>query len=291
MREFSFLQAIGSIDDDLVVSAAVPPRAAQSRRWKPLLAAAACLVLICTLLLPRSPAASDAGAAAGESESSAPLGDESSDAVDGCATFSFTPVLWYGGRGYEWHDVTHVPGEDEGWIAAGKIAGVSAQEDAVLDDLWLCADFEAAGTVYTSTEYPDMLYVSMTTLWLEEVYVCFMIPPLAWQPMICFEGQIYCPAAHSNPDIKAGTTLPAGFSEAGAVTKATFGKVPDESGETTGWYNGCTVYASPEDQSILYLGAYRNSSSGVEYIYAPATLLTQELAGELTIPEALLPAN
>lgn len=304
MKELALLRVIGAIDDDLVAAASLPPHRSESRAWMHLLTAAACFVLICTLLLPRfsfaGGGAADEGAAEGEGaadgSTAGDAGDPGSDkgdssTGDGGCFFSFTPTLWYGGRGYQWHDVVHTPAEEDGWVAVGELAGTVAEEGAVLDDFWLSADFEAAGTVYVSEQYPDMLYVRITTPWLEDTYVAFMIPPLSYQPMICFDGRIYCPAAHSNPDIKAGTALPQGFVNAGTVTKATFGKVPDENGETTGWYNGCTIFAHPDIENTIYLGAYRSDSSGTQYIYAPAPLLTRELAGELTVPQELLNEN
>lgn len=297
MRELALLHAIGSIDDDLIAAASLPPYRAQNHSAHPLLAAAACLVLLLALFLPRSPAADGGTADAGAADGAGMTGDDAGatdegDAGDaGCSFFSFTPVLWYGDRGYEWCDVTHQPADSENWTAVGEIAGIGTEEGAVLDNLWLCADFEARGTVYVSDEYPDMLYVRMTTDWLDETYVSFMVPPLSYQPMICFEGRLYCPAAHSNPDIKAASTLPEGFVNAGIVTKSTFGKVPDENEETTGWYNGCTIFADPNDKTLIYLGAYRNGPDGTEYIYAPVPLLTRELAGELTIPKELTPEN
>ena len=74
-----------------------------------------------------------------------------------------------GGVVYVGTEYTRLP---EGYTALGELESVWLDEPQ--KDLQMMAGFEASGTVYTSGEYPETVYVCMTTDWFSETYIRFV---------------------------------------------------------------------------------------------------------------------
>lgn len=118
----------------------------------------------------------------------------------------------------------------------------------------MMADFEASGTVYTSKETPEAVYVHMTTDWFSEKYVRFVCETLA-EPAISYRGKLYQNRiAYISPEGE----LPVGFEMAGTVQMIDMDHLPQEELEANDpvgdpRMEDGEIYASEADDSVIYL--------------------------------------
>lgn len=184
-----------------------------------------------------------------------------------------TPVLQVGGTLYEWTGLaqrvflddggsysimgtsdTYLP---EGYEPCGEISGVTREEPA--EDLQLQAGFEASGTVFVSEGHPAVVYVLMTTDWLEGSYVRFVSGALGDNELVSWQGRTYrfsLFAEHS----EVVEELPEGCELIGNLHFVGYDAIPTEDFETNcrgDCYakplEGREVYAAPGDDSVLYV--------------------------------------
>ena len=80
------------------------------------------------------------------------------------------PSLLVNGKLYRWAHTSNIT-LPSGYEPLGPISGVT--EDIPTEELQLRAGFDAAGTVYTDPETPEVVYVLMSGYWSGEKYVRF----------------------------------------------------------------------------------------------------------------------
>ena len=293
MSKMFLLQAIGQIDDKLIEEArTLSPRKAHRSSWGKWTAIAACLLVAVVLILPkeakfRGGLLDAKGEATADSMAPSQSGGSDSSAAGDSLPGEIHPTLWYQGRAFTW---AHMASEgdlwEDGWNTLGTLKGPTTDEN-MQEDLWLYTDIEAEGTVYGNEKYPDVLYVQMTTDWFENKWVRFAIPELG-QPIVCWDGRLYCAAAHSYPDVKGLRELPEGCIEVGRTHKSDSDIVPTAAGGCNMWYLGCPIWMDPTHPEIIYLQETVTHRDGSYTIYAPAQWMTTEQVGQLTIPDGLL---
>lgn len=83
----------------------------------------------------------------------------------------------YGGIVYVGTEFTRLP---PGYSELGELEPVFLDEPT--EDLQMMAGFEATGTVYASEEYPDTIYICMTTGWFEDTYIRFVRDTVEEEP-------------------------------------------------------------------------------------------------------------
>ena len=111
------------------------------------------------------------------------------------------PVLMVDGALYHWARLngTGVPLETEdghvlptylpqGYEAAGELGPVS--KEAPEADLQIQAGFDVTGVVFTDPDRPLVVYVHLTTDWLEDTYVRFESEELGHH-LVCWDGRLF----------------------------------------------------------------------------------------------------
>ena len=111
------------------------------------------------------------------------------------------PVLMVDGALYHWARLngTGVPLETEdghvlptylpqGYEAAGALGPVS--KEAPEADLQIQAGFDVTGVVFTDPDRPLVVYVHLTTDWLEDTYVRFESEELGHH-LVCWDGRLF----------------------------------------------------------------------------------------------------
>ena len=154
----------------------------------------------------------------------------------------------------------------DGYTEIGEISGVTAETPT--EDLQLMAGFDATGMVFTSETTPEVVYILLTTDWIEAKYVRFVSGALRDGECIAYNGTQYrisigtgiCELVKELPETckLIGTlkyvgddTVPAGDLETNCVSD-TYGKA----------INGREVYADPEDLSVIYVYEHQYWAQG-----------------------------
>lgn len=275
-------QGVTGIGDDLIEEAGAAPAGKKISAWRRWGVAAACLCLAALAgagvwRWTGRPEGTDGpglpGQAADDPVGNARPGDLADG--DGCGMFpgGITPVLRVGDALYEWTGLaqriflddggsynimgtsdTYLP---EGYEPVGEIAAVSAEEPA--EDLQLQAGFEAAGTVFVSEEYPAVVYVLMTTDWLENTFVRFASDELGNNELLSWQGRSYRLSIGTGLSERV-KELPEGGELVGTLHFVGDDSIPAGDLETncrSDSYGkpveGREVYAVPGDDSVLYV--------------------------------------
>ena len=182
------------------------------------------------------------------------------------------PMILVDGTLYRWAGLSQEPlaiGSDvflpgssstclpEGYTAAGTISGLT--EEVPAEELQLRAAFSATGTVYTSEASPEVVYVNMTTDWLENSFIRFVSDDLMDNECISYEGHRYL--FRTNTDLSPRVEeLPEGCVLIGTLTFIGRDLLPfghlETNRQADGFgklLDGREVYADPEDSSVLYV--------------------------------------
>ncbi len=233
-------QGITGIDDDIIEEAQTAPpvkRAPIRRRWGAV-AACLCLALLAGVLAWRSARADNTPATGG---STMPGG--------------ISPVLMVDGTLYEWARMAVLPG---GYQPYGDISGVT--QETPTEDLQLKAGFEASGTVFVSEDHPAVVYVLMTTDWIENRYVRFTSDALGNNELLSWQGRMYRLSLGGD----VCTELPEGCELIGNLHFVGIDCIPAGELETNHItdchgkaFEGREVYAIPGDDSTLYVYEHR----------------------------------
>ena len=149
---------------------------------------------------------------------------------------------------------TYLP---KGYTAAGAISGLT--EEVPETEFQLRAAFSATGTVYTSKASPEVIYVNMTTDWLENSFIRFVSDDLMDNECISYQGKHYL--FRTNTDVSPRVEeLPEGCVLIGTLTFIGRDLLPSGHLETNRQADGFgklldgrEVYADPEDSSVLYV--------------------------------------
>ena len=144
-----------------------------------------------------------------------------------------------------------------GYTEAGEISGITTETPT--ENMQLMAGFEASGTVFTSETTPEVVYVLMSTEWIDSEYIRFVSDDLHDRESIFYNGQQY------RISIGTGITqsireLPEGCVSVGTLKYIGCDTVPSADLETNcdsdsyGKYlGGREVFADPDDLSKIYV--------------------------------------
>lgn len=268
-RVMKLYHGITFIDDDLIEAAReYAPR--RTRPWIGWGAVAACLALLLALALPRP---TDGTASVPRDNGN--FADGSDAAYGGITSGGIRPVLRVGGALYRCTGMslpvyldasagvyvtdgsadTVLP---EGFSARGELSGVTAEEPT--EDMQLQAGFAATGTVYTSADYPNVVYARLTTAWFAEQYVRFAADALGENRLIAWQGRNYRVAIGHAGEEDILRELPEGAVPLGTLHYVGQDAAPENDLETNCReddyakpLDGREVYADPNDDSRLYV--------------------------------------
>ncbi len=156
--------ALDLLEDRHIEAGFKPPKARRYRRYA---VAAACLALLILAAVSLPPMVRSFTGSRADGEGGA-----------GTLPGDMLPQLNVGGRLYYWDGMARVvPGFAEtalpdGYTEYGPFTAVPESEEP--GESQLRAGFDATGTIYTSEETPETVYVLMTTGWFEDQYVRFV---------------------------------------------------------------------------------------------------------------------
>ncbi len=155
----------------------------------------------------------------------------------------------------------------DGYYEIGKISSIT--EDVPSEEMQLRAAFEASGTVFANTNTPEVVYVQMTTAWLDNAYIRFVSDDLLDNECIFYGGQQYRYRPGSYDICPRITELPEGSRLLGTLTYIGTDTIPDNDLETnriSGSFgyptDGKEVYSDPNDSNIIYVYEHYYWSKG-----------------------------
>ena len=177
------------------------------------------------------------------------------------------PVLMVEGALYRWKlvDGRDIPaGEDgqpqqdvwipQGYEAAGELGPVS--KEAPEADFQMQAGFETSGTVYANPDRPLVIWVFMTTDWLENAFVRFESEELG-DHLIRWDGRLFRFPHGAGQPLEA---LPEGCVSIGTLTFVLPDTLPENDLECNGMTDnfghtltGREVFQDPADPDVLYV--------------------------------------
>lgn len=256
--------SITNISDDIIELAQTAPL--QQRRHTGALmkwgaaAACLCLLLAAAVFLPHT------GSAAANTPQNGAW-----DALPG----GIRPEILLGGTHYFWSGtaleqrgaetpyalvytvadgMTYLP---EGYTPYGEILCTS--EEPPTQERQMMAGFEASGTIYTSEDTPEAVYVLMTTDWFKNTYIRFVSAALDDGYRVCWNGSSYRLGIGdgTSPVLKA---LPEGCAYIGNLHFIGSDAIPlndletNCAGDTYSYaLEGRAVYADPDDPEYIYV--------------------------------------
>ena len=153
-----------------------------------------------------------------------------------------------------------------GYTAVGVISGIT--EEVPAQELQLRAAFKASGTVFTSEETPEVVYVLMTTDWFQDFYIRFVSDALHDNESIFYGGREYR-ISIDREICEVIKELPASCQPVGTLTYIGSDSLPHRDLETNciadGYskaLHGREVFADPDDSSILYVYEHQYWAQG-----------------------------
>ena len=96
------------------------------------------------------------------------------------------PMVLVNGKDYHWTGLADLPNS---YNAIGEISGIS--DESPCEELQLMAGFKATGTVYSSDQTPEVVYILMTTSWFQKSFVRFVSDDLHDNESISYQGKQY----------------------------------------------------------------------------------------------------
>lgn len=259
--------ALNLLEDRHIEAGFAPP---ERRNIRPLAAAVACLAILILAAVSLPPIVrSFTGSQT----------DSADGAGDACGTLpgDMLPELNVGGRLYYWDGIsrletgragTYLP---DGYTEYGPFTAVPESQEP--GESQLRAGFDAWGTVYTSEETPEAVYVLMTTGWFEDQYVRFTSDELT-EPRIIWNGRAYNVPFITGKVYPATEELPEGCEQVGTLRFTGRDTVPQNDLETNcpsdfqgKTLDGRPVYRDPADPDRIYVYMKRAWREGWDDVY------------------------
>lgn len=173
------------------------------------------------------------------------------------------PIVLVNGKDYHWTGLADLP---KGYNVIGEISGIS--EESPCEELQLMAGFEATGTVYSSDQTPEVVYILMTTSWFQKSFVRFVSDDLHDNESISYQGKQYR-FSYDTDICKKIEELPQDCVLIGTLKYIGSDKIPGGDLETNcaadsegNYLSGREVYAILNDSSVLYVYEQQYTKDG-----------------------------
>lgn len=260
--------ALDLLEDRHIEAGAAPP---ERRNVRLFAAVAACLAVLIVAAVSLPPIVKSLA------------GTRDGEIGDGCVTLpgNITPELNVGGKLYHWDGMSQVvPGFAEtylpdGYTRYGALTVVPESEEPGESELR--AGFDATGTIYTSEETPEAVYVLMTTGWFEDQYVRFISDELTGSRLM-WNGRSFRINPWVSDENEIVRELPEGCEQVGTLHFIGRDHIPQNDLETNcpndpqgGTLEGRPVYRDPTDPDHIYVYWRENWREGADdaYIQCP----------------------
>lgn len=183
MKSDKLLDAMEHISDDKILDAK-HGKVKNKVNWTKIISIAACVACIVAGSVKGFTYFASQNGADGQTEGAA----ENLTAGDACDELpgGLVPTISYNGKVYYWTGLSDIPDYFE--KAADTEASAGKTETANLE---MKAGFEAEGNIYANAEYPEVIYVEMTTDWLTNEIVRFVTKELGDCERIAYQNKQY----------------------------------------------------------------------------------------------------
>lgn len=265
MKSDKLLDAMEFISEDKVLDAKYG-KIKRHVNWKKMVSAAACVLCVVVGSVKALNYFGNYNVTDGQNEGmvEGAAGEVSCDDLPG----DTTPTIVYNNKLYYWSGLEVVPNSFE------RVANAEAAPDKPQTaEIQIEAEFDAEGEVYANPEYPEVIYVEMSTDWFANKTVRFVTKELGDCERIAYQGRQY--------RMKYGTgedqieTLPEESELIGTLHFIGRDSVPQNDLETNipndvhsmDSMEGREVFACPADKSKIYVTIYDYYRGGMEIMY------------------------
>lgn len=254
MKSDKILDAMEFISDDKILDAR-QGRVFKLIDWMKIVSLAACICLVV------------AGGIIGFRYALNQIDDNSDAAAGNELPGGITPSIFVNGKLYYWTGISCIPNT---FVEIGSISSIT--EAVPTEELQLQAGFAAEGTVYISPDYPEVVYIRMTTDWFYDQGVRFVTKELGDTERISYQNRQYRMEYGSGEIIEK---LPEGCIWIGNLRFIGRDSIPQDDLETNvpndshsdEPMEGREVYMDLNDNSVLYVAVHKYSREGMDIVY------------------------
>ena len=266
MKSDKLLDAMEYINDDKILDAKYG-KIRKPVNWSKMVSIAACVLCVVVGSVKGFSYLQNKNAADGESAGTAEGTLDSGVSCEGLPGDT-VPSIIYNDKVYYWSGLAEIP------HYFGQTANAEAAPNGIeTAQLEIEAEFEAKGQICANADYPEVIYVDMTTEWFTNETVRFVTKELGDGERISYQNRQYRMKYSAEED--RIEELPETAELIGTLKFVGKDSIPQKDLETNvqndshsmDSMEGRGVFASPEDTSKIYVTIYKHSKDDVRIRY------------------------